>query len=197
MLQKKDLVSHIQEQLEEWESRVFYPNVAFKENTPADLEALKKKVIDSNIKDQMLIISSETFGCVYKIGRFLVEAGVKNKDITFIDGDLLMPYVDTEARYRYQARNLIDEGIENIARDISRKWVIIPEINFEWDKELVLYFISKIEKLRPYGILFYSNPNADSNLAQVLVEQTNTDVYQFPKGRYEHKRQRELPPDDY
>lgn len=196
-MEKKDLSEIIAHEIKLWESRVFFPNERFRENTPADLDLLKKRVIDANINDETLILASETEACIYKIGRFLIEIGVKNKNMTFLDGDLFLPYIDTESKYLWQARNLIDEAVQNVSKDIARKWVIIPEINFEWTKELAIYFITKVKEHNPYGIIFFSNKNCHANLAQVLVEETYIDVFQFPKPRYSPKKEKALPPDEY
>lgn len=196
-MQKKDLVDIIGDEIKVWEKRIFFPNERFKIGTPANLDLLKDKIMKANIQDTMLILASETEACIYKIGRFLIEIGLKNKDMTFIDGDFFLPYIDTEAKYLWQSRNLIDEAIENISKEITRKWVIIPELNCEWNKELALYFMAKISKSDPYGIIFYSNKNSHSNLAQVLVEDTYMDIFQFPMPRYNPKKEKILKPDEY
>lgn len=196
-MEKKEFSDIISEEIEIWKKRVFFPNEAFRPNTPADLDLLKRRVLDANVNDETLIIASETEACVYKIGRFLIDIGVKNRKITFLDGDIFLPYIDIDSKYRWKSRSLIDEVIQSIAKEISRKWVIIPELNSEWSKELAIYFVMKLKSVSPYGIIFYSSQNCHGNLAQVLVEETYIDVFQFPKPRYSPKREKVLPPDEY
>lgn len=197
MSNKKEFQSVIDEEIEGWQKRVFFPDVKFKENTPADLELLKNKVIRANFQDEVLFIASETEGCVYKMGRFLIELGVNNRDLTFLDGDIMTPYIDLEAKYRWQSRKLIDDLLDNISSEVKRKWVLIPELNCEWNKELSIYFVTELKKLGPAGVIFFSNKNSLNNLAQVLVEETYTNILQFPKERYSHKKEKHLAPDEY
>lgn len=194
---KKEYSTAIQEQIQLWEKRVYYPNLKFKEGTPADLDFLSENLTSYALKDRMLILASETPGCVYKIGRFIIESGVKNDRIAFIDGDAFLPYMESNPAYRWKAKQLIDDFIETIRNDVKSKWVVIPELNIEWEKEIAIYFIARIKTLGIYGLLFYSSKNISGNLAETLVEETYINVLQFPKARYTPKKEKDIEEDEY
>lgn len=194
---KKEYVDVIKEEVARWEKRVYFPDLKFKEGTKADLDLLKENVTQHGLRDTMMILASETESCIYKIGRTLVEHGVKNDKITFLDGDILLPYVDADSKYKWRTRQLIDELLDNLEKEISKKWVIIPELNIEWEKEAALYFMAKLKKMNVYGVLFYCSKNVSSNLAQIIVEETYLNILEFPASRYTPKREKRIEDDEY
>lgn len=176
----------IETEIKNWESRIFFPNEKFRKDTSADLKKLYNKILDS--KNSFVTISSETEASVYKIGRFLVESGIKNRDITFFEGDMLDAYINPHEDEFWKARVMLDKLLDLIRGKVYKKWIIIPQFNSQWDKKLALYFISEIQKLGAYGILFYSSEQVPDNLAQVLCEESYMDVLEFPRSRYGNKR---------
>lgn len=190
-------INRVERELSIWENRVFYPEERFKKDTTADLDLLKSLIKQS--KESMIIISSETEACVYKIGRFLVENNVSNQYICFQDGEVFESYIDVNYKYDYSFRELIDELINALKKDqITKKWLIIPELNCKWDKKMALYFINKLKLLDVYGVVFYSNKDYPDTLAQIICEDSYTSIHQFPNPVYSTKNRRKtIPKDDY
>ena len=186
--------SSVEREVKIWEKRIFYPNEKFRPDTKADLKALRECLDRS--REFFTVISSETEACVYKIGRFMVEYGLKNSSITFQDGEELENYVDANARYDYQAKQLLGSYFENQGSTLKGKWLFIPYISCPWNKQLAYYFIDKLKQSGANGLLFYSNKNKPDGLAQVLCEETYVDVFQFPAKVYKHKRETHVLEDD-
>ena len=188
----------IERQINIWNSRVFFPNEKFKENSKADLNKLKQCIIKSRETNTFTIISSETEACIYKIGRFFVENGINNESITFQEGDIFEPYINNDSRYDWQAKQLCDELFSVIERKIKSKWLVVPDMTNMWSKKLSIYFITKLQQLGSYGLLFYADKNQPDNLAQILCEETYNDILQFPKSKYDSKKTTHvLEEDDY
>lgn len=183
----------LEKEISSWEERVFYPDEKFKENTPADLEKLKSLIRSS--KEEFIFISAETEGVVYKIGRFFIENGVSNTYITFQDGEIIEPYIDGEAKDS-EMRALLERYLKIIQKEIKSKWVFIPLLNFGWSKKTALYFVNELKVRGAVGVVMYSNPDVPDNLPQVLVEETNSKIYQFPQSLYK-KKIRKLKEDNY
>ena len=182
-------------EIRKWESRVFYPEERFKNDTTADLEYLKSLIKKS--KESLVIISSETEASVYKIGRFLIENGVHNEYISFQDGEVFESYIDVEYKYDSTFRELIDELVQVLKKEkIQKKWLIIPELNCKWDKKIALYFLNKLKLMDVYGVIFYSNKDYPDNLAQIICEDSYTEIHQFPNQVYSNKRKKSIG-DDY
>lgn len=183
----------LEKEISSWEERVFYPDEKFKENTPADLEKLKHLIRSS--KEEFVFISAETEGVVYKIGRFFIENGVSNTYITFQDGEIIEPYIDGEAKDS-EMRALLERYLKIIQKEIKSKWVFISLLNFGWSKKTALYFVNELKVRGAVGVVMYSNPDVPDNLPQVLVEETNSKIYQFPQPLYK-KKIRKLKEDNY
>lgn len=183
----------LEKEISSWEERVFYPDEKFKENTPADLEKLKHLIRSS--KEEFVFISAETEGVVYKIGRFFIENGVSNTYITFQDGEIIEPYIDGEAKDS-EMRALLERYLKIIQKEIKSKWVFIPLLNFGWSKKTALYFVNELKVRGAVGVVMYSNPDVPDNLPQVLVEETNSKIHQFPQPLYK-KKIRKLKEDNY
>mgnify|MGYP000470235291 FL=1 len=183
----------LEKEISSWEERVFYPDEKFKENTPADLEKLKHLIRSS--KEEFVFISAETEGVVYKIGRFFIENGVSNTYITFQDGEIIEPYIDGEAKDS-EMRALLERYLKIIQKEIKSKWVFIPLLNFGWSKKTALYFVNELKVRGAVGVVMYSNPDVPDNLPQVLVEETNSKIHQFPQSLYK-KKIRKLKEDNY
>lgn len=183
----------LEKEISSWEERVFYPDEKFKENTPADLEKLKHLIRSS--KEEFVFISAETEGVVYKIGRFFIENGVSNTYITFQDGEIIEPYIDGEAKDS-EMRALLERYLKIIQKEIKSKWVFIPLLNFGWSKKTALYFVNELKVRGAVGVVMYSNPDVPDNLPQVLVEETNSKIHQFPQQLYK-KKIRKLKEDNY
>lgn len=183
----------LEKEISSWEERVFYPDEKFKENTPADLEKLKHLIRSS--KEEFVFISAETEGVVYKIGRFFIENGVSNTYITFQDGEIIEPYIDGEAKDN-EMRALLERYLKIIQKEIKSKWVFIPLLNFGWSKKTALYFVNELKVRGAVGVVMYSNPDVPDNLPQVLVEETNSKIHQFPQPLYK-KKIRKLKEDNY
>jgi hypothetical protein len=187
---------HIDEQINIWKKRVFFPNEVFKKDTKANLLELENYFKKS--REKFIIISAETESCVYKIGRFFVEHGLNNESIEFQDGEVFNSYIDIETKYRWQSRQLFDELLKIISPNVKKKFLIIPDLNNSWDKTLAIYFITKLEQLDCLGLLFYSNKDVPDNFAQILCEETYTNIIQFPKANYKTKAlQHSLEDDGY
>ena len=186
----------IKKELIRWNERVFFPDVKFKEDTPANLKILDK--ILEEARENFVIISSETEACVYKIGRYFIEKGIENERITFQDGDMFGPYIDVKAKYDSEIRDLCDSLISIIGPSAKRKWLIIPSLDCKWSKKFAIYFINRLKQIGVYGLLFYSNPSYADTLAQILCEETYEKIYQFPKENFKTKKARhKLATDQY
>lgn len=188
--------SFIKKEIARWDERVFFPDVKFKEDTPADLKVLDN--IIEKAKENFVIISSETEGCVYKIGRYFIEKGIENSSITFQDGDIFSSYIDVNTKYDSEIRNLCNSLVSIIEHSARKKWLIVPSLDCKWSKKFAIYFINKLKEIEVYGFLFYSNPNYPDTLAQILCEETYEEIYQFPKENFKTKKSKhKLAPDRY
>lgn len=175
----------VQREIDEWKKRVFYPDLRFKDDTKADLEKLINHISKSKYGN-FIMISSSSESSVYKITRFMVENGISNYDITFQDDNLMRAYINSNLQ-SWQSKNCCDEFFKIIGNKVHKKWLIIPEINISWSNELAVYFISKLQMLNCYGIVFYSPKSTPDSLAQVLCEETYMDILQFPVENFKMK----------
>lgn len=178
----------MEEEIKKWKERVFYPQEEFKKDTKADLDLLRKFL--ERAKDDFVVICSSSESSVYKIGRFMIENGISNEDITFQDSSIFDVYIDPNTRYDYQYRELCAEMCMNLKQKVAKKWLIVPYVDAVWNKKVALYFVNELDRIGCYGLLFYSPDTISGNLAQALCESSYSDNYiQFPKIRYlnEHK----------
>lgn len=183
------------EEIEKWKNRVFYPDEAFKADTNADMKSLSNFL--EKAKEQFVVICSSSEVSVYKIGRFMIEKGIYNKDITFQDGALFEVYIDPNARFDYQFRDLCNELCVTLKPKVYKKWLIIPNLEAVWNKKLALFFINQLEQMGCYGLLFYSPNDVAGNLAQILCEDSCSGQYlQFPQTRYINKNKEKPLEDD-
>lgn len=176
-----------------WEDRVFYPNERFKPDTKANVKKLVNYATD--YREKFILISASSEASVYKIGRLLVESGIKNQNIFFED-ESISSYIDSTAP-KWRAKTLLQEMISTIKRGNQNKFLIIPSLDCEWTLDLALYFIREIKNAGIVGLIFHSDPNMSNTLAQFLCQETSMDMLQFPEENFERPPKKLIKTDEY
>lgn len=165
-------------EIEKWDDRVLY-DAKFKEDTKAPLEKLDQILFKS--LEKFTIIAANSEALVYKIGRYFVSKGTKNKEITFIDGRIIDSYIGDGPEWKKKDR--ADEFFETFGENCKNKWVIIPLMHFEISIGLALYFISKFKKIGAIGIIFHAE--GANNIVEILSLNTDDpNFHEFPRKRY-------------
>lgn len=184
-------------EIRKWEERAFYPNLRFKEKTKADLKKLDEMIKKSN--DSFVVIGSSSESSVYKICRYMIEKGfLKNKDLTFEEGRIFEAYIDITSRFDYKIRELIDDLCISLKNKVNKKWLVIPYIETEWTPKSAMYFITQIERMNCYGIIFYSPTQLSGNLMQTLFEGSSSrNMLQFPEEVYKRDLKEDLEDDGF
>lgn len=181
----------ISKELKKWEDRVFY-NVAFKKDTNARLVNLEQAMNSSLEKFNIIAANSEAL--VYKIGRFFIEHGIKNNNITFIDGVILESYLGGETK-EWKKKDYLDEFMEVFGENCKGKWVFVPKMSFQFSVSIAALLVSKLKRYGAVGFVFFSEgPN---NLTEILSFNFRDPNFQeFPKELY-RKRIPQLPEDEW
>jgi hypothetical protein len=170
-------------ELEQWDNRSIY-NFQFKSDTKANLDRLN--MILNKSMEEFTIIYANSEPLVYKIGRYFVEQGIKNKDIEFIQGDELQTYIGGE-QLDWQRKKRVDQFFEIFGDRVRNKWVIIPLMEFPVETDLAIYFSTQMASHGAIGMIFHAT--GDANLAYVLsLVYHNGYYYQFPKVEYKPRR---------
>lgn len=186
----------LKRQIEMWENRVFFPDEKFKEDTTADLDLLNHIIKSS--KENFSIILSSSEASVYKIGRYFIENGIDNESLSFQDGDIFGMYIDVNAKYDNEIRDLVNNLVITLGNNIKNKWLIIPELNCQWSNKFATFFISKLKIAGVYGLLFYSDKSYPDTLGQILCTETYEKVWQFPAETFKSKKsKRKLKKDEF
>lgn len=175
-------------QMQIWGNRVFYPDEKFKEDTTADLSILDGIIKES--KENFVILLSSSEASVYKIGRYFVENGIDNESIAFQDGDIFSMYIDVNAKYDNEIRDLASNLMLSLGNGLKNKWLIIPELNNPWSSKFATFFISKLKLAGVYGLIFYSDQSYPDTLGKVLCQETYEVVNQFPVETFKSKKSR-------
>lgn len=186
--------SEITRELAKWDDKVIF-NVQFKPDTKAPLKRLNDFLYES--LSHFVLISANTEALVYKIGRYFVENGVKNDEITFIDGEIVKSYVYDERSPEWKIKERIDDFISIFALDIKDKWVIIPYMNFSMSIGIAIYLQTQIRKMGARGLLYYSE--GPDNFTECLMYNASylEHFYQFPRADYIKPRRRKIVDDEY
>ena len=181
----------IEKELNEWDNRVIYDMKFHKENAPY-ITYLNKLLEDS--MGQFSIIAANTEALVYKIGRHFISQGIKNSQITFIDGKIVESYINEEEP-EWKKKNRIDDFFEIFGEDCKNKWVIIPFIECEFSIGESFYFISQFRKYKASGIIF--SADGENNLTENLsMNMTSNSFCEFPVKKY-RRRVRRIKDDIY
>lgn len=184
-------MGNIKQEIAKWENRVIY-NVAFKEDTKAPLNKLDDILLKS--MEKFILIGANSEALVYKIGRYFISKGIKNEDITFIDGRIIESYIGDDKDWKRKER--LDEFFGIFGEDYNNKWVLIPLIRSEFSITIALYFITQFRKYKAIGLIFFSEGAA--NLMEVLTNcSDDPNFYQFPKANFYKKAKRQLADDEW
>lgn len=176
----------IANQIKLWENRVYFKK-KFKPETTKKYENKLSTIFNTINDGNFLLAGSNTEASVYKIGHWLVEQGLNNDAISFIDGETFKVYVDLSYRATNQKRALIDKFIKANESNIRDKVIFIPKIESEWDIEYVIYFINSMRLYGCYGMIFYSPENVDNSFSEIIFGKTSFVGIQFPEDRYKKK----------
>lgn len=153
----------------------------FRRDTKAGLDTLNKIYLSSMSKFVMLFANSEIM--VYKICNYLADNfGLEKWVVKTLDGMVFESYFDISAKHQYNMIKLEYLLNEGPLRDIAGKWLIIPNMSSQWTSKLVHLVYSEIKNKGCLGLIFHSE-GAD-NFGQILAQQTNMKVYEFPKRIY-------------
>lgn len=182
----------INKELEKWNQRVIY-DVEFKKDTKANLNRLSDILF--NAFEKFTIISASTESVVYKIGKFFLTKGIKNEQLTFIDGKIIETYIADDSK-EWKKKENVDSFFEIFGKDCKDKWVLIPYMDFEISPGLAIYFITQFKKIGAIGVIFYSE--GSNNLAEILINSASMPgLYQFPTVRYHTRHRRQLADDEW
>lgn len=162
-----------------------YINARFKEDTTADLAQLDKWYERSLTK--FCMIYSPTIVSVYKILHYFEDNfGLKKNNIKTIDADAIESYFEITAKHTYNMMR-IDKLLESgVLRDIDSKWLVIPNMSAQWNRQLAYLFYNEVKEHGALGIIFHSEGNF--NFGQIVVEQTYLHVLQFPEEVYNGRK---------
>lgn len=182
---------HVKTEIKKWEERVIY-NVKFKEDTTANLKRLTE--IYNSALDEFIMIAASSEPVVYKIGRFFLEQGLSNEQITFLDGKIIDAYLGDDSP-NWKKKERVDQLIEIYGESFKHKWLLIPYMDFQIDLSTAIYFMNRIKQNNAIGVVMFADgPN---NILEVLnVNMDDQYIYQFPVAKY-RKSKKTLPEDIY
>ena len=154
-------------------------DVWFKPST--NCEKLDECYLNALTKFTIIFANKEV--TVYKIlNHYYEKFGLTSSNIKTVDGLALESYFDTNYKHAYNIRQLQRLLVDGVLSDIENKWLILPNMNQEWNAKLAFYFYNEIKSAGALGIIF--NSNGKNNFGQVLVEQTVLNIVQFPEEIY-------------
>lgn len=161
-------------------------------NSKTDCTELDNRYKRALIKFPIIFSSSEL--STYKIcHHFYQTFGMRSSDIKTVDGLAIESYLDPFVNHKYNIIRMEELVKDGVLRDISGKWLVIPNMNSQWSPRLAYLFYDTVKNAESLGIIFHSE--GGNNFGKVLVEQTFLDVLQFPEKLYD--RQKQLPDDRY
>jgi hypothetical protein len=186
----------LQKELDKWDERVFYGNLKFNKDNPPTVRALPKlEAIHREGMEHFVFISANTEQVVYKIGRYFIELGETNENITFIDGRIIKSFIDPkDVNWRTKAN--INDMFSMLGDSLRSKWVFIPLLEQGFTLEIATYFMFKFKSTDAMGVVFYSPNNHNDDLATTLIESNLTKVHQFPKIEHRASHNKLNPEDD-
>lgn len=163
----------------------YYVDYKFKNVSKEKLLELNKLAEGALRKFTIILASSEQ--CVYKIlNYFHDELKINDRMIKTLDGLAIESYFDPNANHKYnqiQMKKLLEEGIMN---DIAGRWLVIPNMNSEWNAKLAFYFYNEVKSAGALGIIFYSSGR--NNFGKILLENTTLKITQYPTRIYNEKK---------
>lgn len=163
-----------------------YYNVWF--NSDTDCSELDLKYERALIKFPIIFSSSEA--SVYKIcHHFYQRFNMTRNNMKIIDGLAIESYFDPFANHKYNMIRMESLTKDGILKDISGRWVVIPNMSSQWSPRLAYLFYNEIKNAEAIGLIFHSE--GANNLGKVLVEDSLLNVLQFPKKVYEDMKQLE------
>ncbi|MGM0197308.1 hypothetical protein [Enterococcus sp. AZ180] len=171
------------EETEIWEQRVFYPELKYDLNKKeTEMIAFKINGAFRRMREDFVLIHASYEADIYKIGHYFVSnLRCKNEAITFLDGDIIESYLaEDKNSTNYNVRNLVEKLVKSQAKQIVGKIVFIPELNMPFSKLMAIFFVNELKKIGVKGVIFHSDKELPDTLAQILIEETTTDVTQFP-----------------
>lgn len=181
----------VQREVSKWSDRVVF-DVAFKKDTKANLSLLDEMLEDS--MQYFVTIAANSEAVVYKIGRYFVEMGVQNKEITFIDGEMIQAYIGDDS-VEWKKKERVDQFFEIFGEQFKGKWVMIPYMAFPISVGVAAYFISIFRKCGATGCIMYAEgpDNIVETIARNIKDQH---FYEFPRNLYK-KRKRRIADDEW
>lgn len=188
--------SEIKRELEIWENRdqMIY-DVRFKKDTQADLDKLKYLIFKKSLIN-FVLISANSEALVYKIGRFMVENGLKNEFISFSDGRILASYIGKDSA-DWKKREKIDEFFQLMGEENFRgKWILMPNIALEFSPAIAIYLVMQFRKSGAAGLVYFAE--GKGNLTEILCDTGGFEFfYQYPKADYYKRRKKVLKDDEW
>lgn len=181
----------VQKEVSKWSDRVVF-DVAFKKDTQANLELLDEMLDDA--MENFVIIAANTEACVYKIGRYMVESGILNKEITFIDGEILESYIGDDSP-DWKKKERADQFFQIFGEQFKEKWVFIPYMKFPVSIGVAAYFTTTFKRCGALGCVIYSE-GADNIVETLARNLKDSHFYEFPRYLYK-KRKRRIENDEW
>lgn len=183
----------IAEAVRKWQERVVY-DVAFKNPDAPYIEKLTTILRQSMSRFTLIAANSEAL--VYKIGRFFIENGISNENVSIIDGKIVESYLK-EGPPEWKLKDRVDDLVSIFKSDLTNKWLFVPCLEFKISIGVALYFITKVKQCGCIGIVWYAS--GPDNMTEILVHGMTSlpDFYQFPKPTFYSARRKQLPEDEW
>lgn len=178
-----------QREIEKWESRIIRPARKFKFKDTTDLSSLDRAIM-STMNDFVIFVSSSEVS-TYKIARRMIELGVSNSQITFMQPIIadscfkLMEFGGTN-KSAYFNRERLKEYLSVYESSIKGKFVILPRVAAPIPVDAVVSFISLLKESEARGLILYSE-KVPGCISEVICSDLNLG-FQFPSKEYAARR---------